>query len=66
MQSHDGDEVLAHLFARERDLLRRISGTCFETSSARAALLTELKAVRADIAARRVAQHEGALTPDTK
>jgi hypothetical protein len=59
MGSEPNDEVLAKLFGQERDLLHRISGTPWEASGARAALLTKLKAVRADIA-RRVAAHEDA------
>jgi hypothetical protein len=60
MASDDDDEILAHLFARERDLLHRISGTRFDAFGVRAALLVKLKGVRADIAARRTARREGA------
>jgi hypothetical protein len=60
MGSDDGDEILAHLVARERDLLHRISGTRFDGFGERSALLAKLKRVRADIAARRIARHDGA------
>jgi hypothetical protein len=64
MGSDDSDEILAHLSARERDLLHRISGTQFDAFGERSALLAELKKVRADIAAHRIARHDGA--HDTK